>query len=387
MNFLDIVILIMSASAAVGGYRLGFVTRVVSWIGLILGVVGGALLLPRIVRGMESSTGRQQLLLVAAAVVLGCALVGQALGLFLGSRLHLAMPVGSIRTFDSGVGAVAGVAGVLVAVWLLAPAMADVPSWPAQQARSSRLVRAIDGVFPAPPDTTRTLRRLVGQRFPQVFGALDPAPKLGPPPKASGLTTPTGKRVARSTVEVVGGACDRIQEGTGFVVGRDLVATNAHVVAGEPSTQLQRSDGSAVNATVVAFDPRRDLALLRAPGLDRPVLPIGDTAVGGRGAVFGHPGGGPLRLAPFQVGRRGPATGSDIYDRGKIQRDILFLSAALRPGDSGSALVNPLGQVVGVAFAIAPDKPDVAYALSVKELRAVLSAPHETPVNTGSCIG
>lgn len=387
MNVLDIVILIMIASAALGGYRLGFVTRVVSWVGLVLGVVGGALVLPRVVRSMDATAGRQQLLLVAAAVIIGCAFLGQALGLFIGSRLHLALPAGSIRKVDSGVGAVAGVAGVLVAVWLLAPAMADVPDWPAQQARSSRLVRAIDDVFPAPPDTTRTLRRLVGQRFPQVFDALDPAPKLGPPPAASGLDAATAERVARSTVEVVGGACDRIQEGTGFVVGTDLVATNAHVVAGENLPRVEREGGTPVNTTVVAFDPARDLALLSAPGLDRPALRIGDTAVGGRGAVFGHPGGGPLRLAPFRVGRRGPATGSDIYDRGEVRRDILFLSAALRPGDSGSALVNRAGQVVGVAFAIAPDKPDVAYALSVTELRSILAKPRAGRVSTGTCIG
>ena len=386
MNTLDLIIFVIAVSAGAGGYRLGFLTRVASWVGLALGVVVGATLLPRVVRGLESTSGRQQLLLVAAAVVIGCAFLGQALGLFVGSRLHLALPAGGLRTADSGVGAVAGVVGVVVAVWLFAPAMADGPDWPAQQARTSRFVRAIDGLLPRPPDTTQTLRRLVGGRYPQVFDALRPAPRLGPPPAASGLDVATAQRVTRSTVKVVGEACDRVQEGTGFVVGSGLVATNAHVVAGETRTVLERSDGSTVDATVVAFDPRRDLALLRAPALDRPVLRLGDTATGGRGAVFGHPGGGPLRLAPFRVGDRGLATGTDIYDRGRVERDVLFLSAALRPGDSGSALVDPLGRVVGVAFAIAPDKPEVAYALSVKELRSILVRPPSVPVATGSCI-
>lgn len=386
MNLLDLVIVISLASAAVGGYRLGFVARVMSWVGLLLGVVAGAAILPRVIRSIHTAAGSQALLMVGAVIIIGGAFLGQAFGIFVGSRLHLALPQGSIRKVDAGVGAVAGVAGVLVAVWLLAPAMADVPNWPAQQARTSRMVRAIDDVFPAPPDTTKTLRRLVGQRFPQVFDALSPAPSLGPPPAASGLSAATAHRVARSTVEVIGGACDQIQEGTGFVVGTDLVATNAHVVAGERSTRVQRSDGTERAATTVAFDPARDLALLRVPGLDRPVLPIGDTASGGQGAVFGHPGGGPLRLAPFRVGRRGPATGSNIYDQGQVQRDILFLAAALRPGDSGSALIDRRGQVVGMAFAIAPDKPNVAYALSVTELHAMLAAPRAGRVNTGSCI-
>ena len=42
---------------------------------------------------------------------------------------------------------------------------------------------------------------------------------------------------------------------------------------------------------------------------------------------------------------------------------MLVLASDLAPGDSGSALVDPQGQVVGVAFAVAPDKPGVAYAL------------------------
>ncbi len=387
MNALDLVIVVMLMSAAIGGYRLGFVTRVASWVGLVIGVVVGATVLPRIVRAMESSAGRQQLLLVAAAVVIGCAFAGQAVGLFVGSRLHLALPVGPARKVDSGIGAVAGLLGVLVAVWLLAPAMADVPDWPAQQARSSRLVRVIDGFFPPPPDTTRSLRRLVGQRYPQVFDALRPAPRLAPPPEASGLGPGIADQVSRSTVKVVGESCGRIQEGTGFVVDADLVVTNAHVVAGEDATRLERSDGTTVDATVVAFDPARDLALLRAPTIRRPPLEIGDTAVGGRGAVFGHPGGGPLRLAPFRVGDRASATGTDIYDRGRVERDVLFLSAALRPGDSGSALIDRRGRVVGVAFAIAPDKPDVAYALSTRELRSTLAAPRVSRVDTGSCVG
>jgi hypothetical protein len=39
-----------------------------------------------------------------------------------------------------------------------------------------------------------------------------------------------------------------------------------------------------------------------------------------------------------------------------------------------------------VAFAIAPDKPDVAYALATSELEAVLAQPHATQVATGDCV-
>ena len=102
--------------------------------------------------------------------------------------------------------------------------------------------------------------------------------------------------------------------------------------------------------------------------------------------VFVHPGGGPLRVVPFSVGDRVTATGTDIYDARKTERDVLILASDLHPGDSGSALVTPAGRVVGVAFAIAPDRPRVAYALAVPELRAVLAGPHGAAVPTGSCL-
>ena len=94
---------------------------------------------------------------------------------------------------------------------------------------------------------------------------------------------------------------------------------------------------------------------------------------GVRGAVFGHPGGGPLEASPFRVDRRIRAVGRDIYGAARTERDVLVLAADLEPGDSGSALVSPDGDVVGVAFAIAPDRPGVAYALTPAEVRAALA--------------
>jgi S1-C subfamily serine protease len=220
-----------------------------------------------------------------------------------------------------------------------------------------------------------------------VFSALQPAPKLGPPPADSGISQAVADRVVPSTVKVQGIACRRIQEGSGFVFAApDLVVTNAHVVAGEDQTVIFRSDGTQANATVVAFDPKRDIALLRVPGLRRTPLPEGRTQVGGKGGVFGHPGGGPLRIAPFQVGQIVKASGRDIYDQQPSERLVLILAAALRPGDSGSALVDPSGSVVGVAFAIAPDKPGVSYALDMSELRAVLAGDLSHKVDTGPCL-
>ena len=386
MNGLDILIVAVGLAAAIGGYRLGFVARMTSWVGMLLGIIGGFLVIPSIIDRVGNRVDRPNLVFVVAAAVLGAGLLGQAVGLFVGARLHLVIPPGPARVFDAVVGAVAGLLGVAITVWLIVPAMADVPDWPAQQARSSVVVQAMERVFPEAPDASRSVRRLLGERYPQVFDALRRAPALGPPPAASGLDAATARRVAASTVLVAGEACGQVQEGSGFVVGTNLVATNAHVVAGESTTEVETSDGSRHDGTVVAFDPERDLAIIRVPGLDRPALPVIGAKVGDKGAVFGHPGGGALRLAPFAVGQKVTAVGSDIYDNPGVRRDVLVLAAELRPGDSGSALVSPDGVVVGVAFAIAPDRPGVAYAVTTEELLAVVRTAGPRAVSAGDCI-
>ena len=166
--------------------------------------------------------------------------------------------------------------------------------------------------------------------------------------------------------------------------------TNAHVVAGSKHpTVFRHPDGAELDATVVAFDPDRDIAILNVPGIDRPALPLGGSSfsLGGVGAVFGHPLGGPLTLSPFKVGDDTKARGFDIYDQGRTTRHIFILSSDLAPGDSGGALVDANGNVEGVAFAIAPDQPNVAYALTLDEVRPVLERRSRRPgLPPGPCI-
>ena len=99
-------------------------------------------------------------------------------------------------------------------------------------------------------------------------------------------------------------------------------------------------------------------------------------------------GGRALEASPFTVDRRIRAVGRDIYGETRTERDVLVLAADLEPGDSGSPLVEPDGDVVGVAFAIAPDRPGVAYALTPAEVRAVLDEVPASPrpAATGPCL-
>jgi S1-C subfamily serine protease len=301
------------------------------------------------------------------------------------------LPLGPVRNVDRGVGAGLGALGVLVALWLLLPSIAAVPGWPARAARSSSISGWVDTHFPRAPDALQVLRRLVGQDvFPQVFNALHPGETLGAPPPSAGISDAVNARVTASTVKVEGQACNRIQDGSGFAVANELVVTNAHVVAGEGRgrTKVLLPSGSRLSATVVLFDSNRDLALLRVAGLGESPLLRAEGTVGETGAVYGHPNGADaLTAAPAKIAQNVTAVGRDLYDNHETSRNVYILSSELHPGDSGAPLVNQAGAVLGVAFAIAPDRPTTAYALATSELEAVLRQPLGAAVGTGPCLG
>ena len=387
MNLFDLLVLVVALVAAAGGYRLGFLARALSWVGLGVGLYLTTRFLPDLLELVplpaEDPTGR---LVVAVGILLLGAFLGQGIGLLIGTQAHFAIPAAG-RPLDRLGGAMAGAFGVLVAVWLLLPTLAEVPGTISRQARSSYIALSIDSAAPDPPDTLNALRRLVGDtRFPDVFAALRPAPDVGPPPPESGLSAALAQSVAGSTFRVEGPACGRLQEGSGFVAQPGVVLTNAHVVAGQESTELIGVDGSRTPAEVVYFDPDTDLAVLSAPGLSAPPLAIEDGGVGTQGAVFGYPGGGDLEISPFEVREEVEAVGRDLYGSGPTRRQVLILASALAPGDSGGALVAPSGSVVGAAFAIAPDRAGTAYALDAEELREALAAPRSPGTDTGPCL-
>ncbi len=385
MNLLDLFIGLGLLSALMGGYRLGFVARVASWIGALGGFLLGVRLAPIALRrfGEIEPVGR---LFLTLAVLLLVAALGGALGEAVGSKLRRAVPPGPARIFDHTGGALVGLGGTLLSLWLLLPVVADVPGAAARLARNSVILGVIQDVAPRPPDFAQTVRALVGQsRIPEVFEDLRPAPDTGPPPSQVPVPPAVVARSVASTVNIESEGCGGLHEGSGFVVDRDTVVTNAHVVAGGQNIRARRPDGRLLRAQVVVFDDNRDLAVLQVAGLGLSPLPIASASVGTEGAVLGYPGGqNRVRVAPAVVRQQVNATGRDIYSRDRTRRQVLILAASLRQGDSGAALIDGSGRVVGVAFAIAPDSSATAYAVDDSELRAVLAAPRRPGV--GPCI-
>ncbi|HEX6310120.1 MAG TPA: CvpA family protein, partial [Acidimicrobiia bacterium] len=238
MSALDVVVLLAIGGAAYGGYRLGFVARALSWAGLAAGVAVAVLLVDDLVNALSGEPARSRLV-AAIAFVFVLATLGQTAGYVLGAALRARLPrEEGLRHGDRIAGALTGVVGVLVAVWLLVPALTSAPGWPAQAARDSTIVRFVDRYAPPPPAAAQALGRLVGEApFPEVFGTFDGPADVGPAP-TGGLAPEVSARVEGSVVKVEGQACDQIQNGSGFVATDEIVVTNAHVVAGEHRTEV-----------------------------------------------------------------------------------------------------------------------------------------------------
>jgi S1-C subfamily serine protease len=388
MDGLDLAVLAGVIFAMVGGYRLGFLGRVISWLGLSIGFYVAVRILPPVLTRLNNSSA-STLVVVAVVILVGGAMVGQALGLVAGSQLHRALPIGPARVADRVVGALVGGAGVLVVLWLLIPSLAQVPGWPARAVTHSAISRLVSRSLPAPPSALDLLRRLVGNGNPEVFSVLQPNTASGPPPADSGLSQSVAQSVLDSTVRVQGEACGEIIEGSGFAVAPDLVVTNAHVVAGEApgSTNVLKPDGQVLAAKVIMYDPNRDLALLSVAGLGEQPLAIASPSRGQTGAVFGHPNGqAQVAVTPARVSQTETAVGPDIYGNHNVSRAILVLASSLAHGDSGGALVNTGGQVIGVAFAISAESTTTSYALNSSELVQALNEPRQASVSTQSCL-
>jgi S1-C subfamily serine protease len=387
MNVMDVVIVLAALAAAIGGWRFGFVARLLAWAGVALGLMIGIRFVPGVVTAFGGTAADDRVTVALLFLVL-VATLGQGIGLAIGALVHRLRPeVRGLPVWDRAAGAAVGVLGVLVLLWMTIPSLATAEGWPARVSRGSALVNAIEDFAPTQPSTFAAWGRRISEApYPTALGPLDEPPDPGPPPTKA-IPARVDRRVRDSVVKVTGTACEQVQEGSGWVAAPHLVVTNAHVVAGERETEVVTNDGLRHPATVVAFDPNRDLAVLRVPDLGAPTLPIAAGTEGESGVVYGHPGGvEQLRLAPARIGKEITALGSDIYRTSQSRRRVYILAARLRPGDSGGPLVNRKGQVIGVAFAIDPAKKTVAYALTSREVTPVLAGAGTNPVSTRTCL-
>lgn len=386
MNQLDVAFLLGVLLAAIGGWRLGFVQRVAGWAGLVVGVVVASRLLPTILS--TPATPSPYDLAKSLGIVAVGGVLGQTVGHFVGRRVRRMMSLPTLGVADSVGGSVLGVVGLVVASWMFLPTMVRIPGWPAETARGSVVAGQLTRVLGRPPDVLAGVDDALGVKG--LGEALEGVRDLNLEPVAPAddpIPPEVMAAVRPSVVKLSGPACGRQQSGSGFVIASGVVVTNAHVVAGTTEVRITGDAGLDVAGSVHYLDIRNDIALVVAAELDRPPLALSRASDGDRGSVLGYPGGGPLTVQPYSVAATITASARDIYEGPLFSRRIVIVGTRIGPGDSGGPLVAPDGTVTGVAFGIAPDDDQTAYAIPSALLDDVGAEMSPEPVSTGPCLG
>ena len=342
MNLADVLAIAVVVLTAIGGVRRGLVTGALSLGGLFAGAIVGAHAVPGIVGDLGGWTP----LVALVGAALG-GMLGQTVGLFVGHTARKSMlPLPPLRMLDSAGGVLLGAATGLALCWVAGAALLYMPGQSdlRRVAQQSSILSGLTEALP-PERVMDALERI--DTFSAIVGPATgvsaPDPEIARDPEIAAART--------SVVRVRGFACGLGIEGSGWIVRRGLVVTNAHVVAGVGSPTVDRRDGRGSSATVVAFDAQNDVAILRVPGLKGRPLPLDDPDRGESAAILGFPLDGPYTVTAARLGGTARVAARDAYDRIRIGRNVVGFRGGVQRGNSGGPVLDRDGNVVTTVFA------------------------------------
>jgi uncharacterized membrane protein required for colicin V production len=391
MNVLDWCLVALVGIYALSGYWQGFITGAFATAGLLIGGLLGIWAAPL---ALGDAAPSLWVSLGALFIVIISASLGQALFQYVGSRIRARITWQPIRAVDAVGGAALSGAAVLLVSWALGVAVAGSGiSGITPLVRESYILKQVDLALPDSADNVlKAFNNVVGTSFFPRY--LEPfAPErivpVGPGPERL-LTDPDVVRAQPGVVKIESvNSCGRGIEGSGFLFARNRVMTNAHVVAGvdKPSVEI---GGSAVNGTVVYYDPDVDVAVIAVDSGDVTPLPFDVSVQPQQGvAILGYPQDGPYDVQTARVRSEQRLRSPNIYGDGAVIREVLSLRGKVRPGNSGGPVLSSGGDVVGVVFAASLTDSDTGYALTAEQVSeaARVGADSGAPADTRDCAG
>jgi S1-C subfamily serine protease len=163
--------------------------------------------------------------------------------------------------------------------------------------------------------------------------------------------------------------------GSGFVICKDTIATNYHVVQDSEVVYISTTKGKNFQGRIYDYDKTLDLSFIKVEGLDIDPLPLGDSdklkvgemvlAIGNPLGVLGTP---TVTFGIVSALRRMIYAGETIYE------DLIQTDAAINPGNSGGPLVNMKGEIVGITSAIIANVQGIGFAIPVNTLKILLNS-------------
>lgn len=388
VNIVDPLIILALLAAISRGIKYGFIQRIFALAGFTIGLLTGAWLARYLVQEAWDPVFKLGFIFAILSVTaLLLSFAAEVVGLHLSVNARLkkekTIPANQI------LGAVFEVIFILVIAWLLSSSLAHVRSYDiGEKVRASFTSKLLYEFLPPPPDVLSSLEKIITPNgFPSVFIGLEP----------QHTTISTNHQTSdeliakaeKSVVKIRGLGCGGTVEGTGFMIAEDLIMTNAHVVAGVRNPEVLNSVRT-YKAKPVWFDPDLDVAVLYVGGLTgEPLnLAVRELKVAEGGVVLGFPKGSELAVNEATVIGRTTAEGYNIYNNGRVFRNIYQLQARIEHGFSGGPLINREGSISGMVFAKAFGQDDVGYALAIGNLKPIIKKAEQIqkPVYTGTCV-
>ena len=159
--------------------------------------------------------------------------------------------------------------------------------------------------------------------------------------------------------------------GSGVIISADgYIVTNNHVVAESKDLEVVLNDGRSFKAKLIGRDPNTDIAVIKVDVKELPFITFGDSdgvKVGEWVLAVGNPFDLASTVTAGIISAKGRGIGILDYQNGNPIESFIQTDAAVNPGNSGGALVNLKGELVGINTAIAGSRTGtyVGYAFAV----------------------
>lgn len=388
LNWVDLVIVISLLLFTLQGVRLGFLAQAFSLAGFFGTLFLAGWIFPQLLdidnQPLRTSLNATLVLLAAVTAGLVCLSVGH--------NIHWSFKIGKLqdkqklRIIESSLGGLTAFVGTLIAVWLVGIGISRLPfEGLSNSVSDAKIVQQLTEHMPPMPAVFAQIDKQIDPNAPP-FVTAQPEPQASFEYSEADVKTATAKG-NRSLVRITSFGCGGLISGSGFVAGPNLVATNAHVIAGVKRPIIKYGDHSYAGVPVF-FNPSLDIAVLRTENLDAPALPFANTTVPDDTtvAVLGFPGGN-YRAAPGIIRQTLNIAAPNIYSFGSFTREAYAIQAKVDQGSSGGPVVLPNGHAAGMIFSESTDTPDYGYAITAAQVAAAVEQAKSTKwrVNTGAC--
>jgi S1-C subfamily serine protease len=181
------------------------------------------------------------------------------------------------------------------------------------------------------------------------------------------------KKISPGVVLIKGTGSSGEILGTGFIISSDgKIATNLHVVENLKNGGVQLASGEKFDSfSIVSFDARKDIAIIKIPGFDLPTVALGNSnnvQVGEPVLAVGSPLGlqGTVTTGVLSSLRDDPTGGGF---------KVLQTDASVNPGNSGGPLVNRQAEVIGIVTFKLRGGENLNFAIPINYLRGLVDSP------------